>query len=374
MPRSPQPGPSSSLIGRSSGRISRKLGTSHELSSSSSSSAHSGRTDRKSGSYGYEPYSRRSLYHYHRDYYPSRRIFHWVSWPDCCRPICYTWGPRYTFGFFWPYYHRKFVFVTLGGYWPAYTYRRYYWYGCHPYRWYGDYPPGYVIAGDTYNYYYYDEAPQGEALNEAHREFEQAPPAEPSDESQADRYFEQAVKDFEAGDYAAAAAKFRNAQDSAPDDIVLPFARVQALFANGEYKAAAQGLREALTKTSPEEEGVFFPRGLYPDENTLQQHIEQLGRAAQLDPADSDLKLLLGYQLLGTGKFNEASRYLQGARLDDRNAQAATVLTNLLEKLNKADGAGPRVPGNAEAPSKPERAKVDITALAMAADNWLAHQ
>ncbi len=359
--------------------------------SPSSPTARSGRVDRKSGSYNHDPYSRRSLYHYHRDHYRSSRIFHWVSWPNCCRPICYTWGPRYTFGFFWPYYHRKFVFVSLGGYWPGYTHRRYYWYGCHPYRWYGDYPPGYVIAGDTYNYYYYNDAPQGQALNEAHRKFEEAPPAEPSDESQADRYFEQAVKAFEAGDYSAAAAKFRNAQDRAPDDIVLPFARVQSLFAGGEYNVAAAGLREALMKASPEKEGVFFPRGLYPDENILQQHIERLTRAAQLDPSDSDLKLLLGYQLLGTGKLNDAGGYLQGARRDDKNSHAATVLINLLDKLkegdsenvdqnkqpqpnSKADSPAQREAGNTRTPSKPNRANVDIGALAMAADNWLAHE
>jgi thioredoxin-like negative regulator of GroEL len=245
-----------------------------------------------------------------------------------------------------------------------------------------------VIAGDTYNYYYYNDAPQGEALNEAHQKFEQAPPAEPSQESQTDRYFEQAVKAFEAGDYAAAAAKFRDARDREPGDIVLPFAYVQALFAGGEYKAAAGALREALMKASPEEEGVFFPRGLYAQDAILQQHIEQLTRAAQLDPSNTDLKLLLGYQLLGTGKLNEASEHLQIARTNDRNSHSATVLMGLLEKLNKPDGKnavpdkqhipspkasnpGQIEDGNAKAPPKRNNEDVDIRTLAMAADNWL---
>ncbi len=348
-----------------------------------------GRINRQAGSYNHYPYSRRSLYHYHRDHYPSSRIFYWVSWPNCSRPIYYTWGHHHTFGYFWPYYHRRFVFVSLGGYWPGYTYRRYYWYGCHPYRWYGDYPPADVIAGDTYNYYYYNDAPQGEALNEARRKFEEAPPAEPSQESQTDRYFEQAVKAFEAGDYAAAAAKFRDARDREPADIVLPFAYVQALFANGEYKAAAEALREALIKASPEKEGVFFPRGLYPDENILQQHIEQLTRAAQLDPSDSDLRLLLGYQLLGTSRLDEAGGHLQSARTDEKNSHSAAVLIDLLEKLKKADSknadpdkqqlpgpkandAGPSKDANTKAPPKRNSEDVDIRALAMAADNWLA--
>ena len=351
----------------------------------------SGRIDRRSGSYDNYPHSRRSLYHYHRDHYPSSRIFYWVSWPNCCRPICYDWGPHYTFGSFWPYYHRRFVFVSLGGYWPGYTHRRYYWYGCHPYTWYGHYPPGYVIAGDTYNYYYYNDAPQGEALNEAHKKFEQTPPAEPSQESQTDRYFEQAVKAFEAADYATAAAKFRDARDREPGDIVLPFAYVQALFAGGEYEAAAAALREALMKASPEEEGVFFPRGLYPEDNILQQHIEQLTRATQLDPSDSDLRLLLGYQLLGMNRLDEATEQLRIARTDDKNSHSATVLIDLLEKLKKADSksidsnkqslpsskandAGHREDGKTKAPPKHNDEDADIRALAMAADNWLARE
>ena len=245
-----------------------------------------------------------------------------------------------------------------------------------------------MIAGDTYNYYYYNDAPQGEALNEAHKKFEEAPPAEPSQESQTDRYFEQAVKAFEAGDYAAAAAKFRDARDLEPGDIVLPFAYVQALFANGEYKAAADALREALMKASPEKEGVFFPRGLYPDDNALQKHIEQLTRAAQLAPSDSDLRLMLGYQLLGMGKLNEASGHLQSAGSDEKNSHSATVLIDLLEKLKKADSknvdpdkeqlpsskandAGHREDGKAKAPPKHNDEDVDIRTLAMAADNWL---
>jgi len=351
----------------------------------------SGRISRKAGSYSHYPDSRRSLYHYHRDYYPSSRVFYWVSWPDCCRPICYPWARRYTFGSFWPYYHRRFVFISLGGYWPGYTHRRYYWYGCHPYRWYGHYPPGYVIAGDTYNYYYYNDPPRGEALEEAHREYEEASPAEPAVESQTDRYFEQAVKAFEAGDYAAAAQKFHEAQKLAPNDIVLPFARVQALFAAGEYREAAVVLREALLTASPDKEGVFYPRGLYSDENVLSQQIEQLSQAAQLNPANSDLELLLGYQLLGTGKFDEAARHLQNARSGSSNNQAATTLTKLLEKLRKpaggdsdvrqqhiespkVDEAGQTEDGKAQTPPKHSRQDVDISVLAMAADNWLARE
>jgi hypothetical protein len=51
------------------------------------------------------------------------------------------------------------------------TYRRYYWYGWHPFCWHGCYPPEYVVASN--NYYYYNTVPQGEELNKAHKKLEE---------------------------------------------------------------------------------------------------------------------------------------------------------------------------------------------------------
>lgn len=194
------------------------------------------------------------------------------------------------------------------------------------------------MAGDTYNYYYYnDDAPRQEAVSEAQKKLEEKPIEKPQEATKADRYFEEAVKAFEAGDYDNSAARFNDAMELAPDDIVLPFAYVQALFAGGEYKKAVGVLRQALIKASPEKEGVFYPRGLYSEDSVLQQQVGQLAEVVELNAFDADLKLLLGYQLLGIGKFDEAVEHLQSARLDCNNSQAATVLMNLLEKLRKAD-------------------------------------
>jgi len=301
-------------------------------------SVESTRIGRKANDRYAYPTNQRSYYYYDRDYYSSHRIFYWISWPNCCRPICYDWDCDFTFGFFWPYYHRRFVFVSLGGYWPCYTYRRYYWYGCHPYSWHGYDPPEYVVAGDTYNYYYYgSSAPRQDAVEPAKEKFDKEPLAEPAEETTADRDFEKAVKSFEAADYAGAAKEFHEAMQLSPDDIVLPFARVQALFANSQYDSAAQALRDALAKASPEKEGVFYPRGLYTDETVLHKQIDQLERAARLSPGEPDLELLLGYQLLGMGNLDEASVHLQKAELNSNNSQAATVLMKLLGKLQEAN-------------------------------------
>jgi len=375
---------STSGIRNSSGRPSRR---SDSPISKPGPTTDSGRISRTTGDYEY-PSTRRSYYHYHHDYYPSHRIFYWISWPDCCHPICYDWGPPFTFSYFWPYYHRRFVFISLGGYWPCYTYRRYYWYGWHPYCWHGYYPPEYVIAGNTYNYYYYNTGPRNEELNEANKKLEEKAPVKPADENQADRDFEAGVKAFDAGDYATATAKFHDAMQLSPEDIVMPFAHVQALFASGQYQNAADALREALLKSSPEQEGVFYPRGLYSDESVLTGQIEQLSEAVEKDHFNAKMRLLLGYQLLGIGKLDEAAGHLENARLNSETNKAATLLIDVLEK--NREGRNSKANPIQEQPEKPAtptptepkdetaaktmRQDIDLPALAAAADKWLGEQ
>ncbi|MBN2592268.1 MAG: tetratricopeptide repeat protein, partial [Sedimentisphaerales bacterium] len=235
------------------------------------------------------------------------------------------------------------------------------------------------------NYYYYSTAPQGEELNKAQKKLEENAPAKPADETQADRDFEAAVKAFDAGDYTTATAKFQNAMQSAPEDIVVPFAYVQALFADGQYQKAAEALREAMLKSSPQHEGVFYPRGLYTDESLLEKQIKQLSEVVDKNPADARKRLLLGYQLLGTGKLDEAAKHLENARLNSHTNLAATLLIDVLEKnrkgLNKNTDSNQEQTEKLAEPdpsdskdkttTKAARKEIDLPALAMAADKWL---
>jgi len=123
----------------------------------------------------------------------------------------------------------------------------------------------------------------------------------------------------------------------APDDIILPFAYVQALFAVKSYPEAAEALREALEKISPETEGVFYPRGLYSDEEVLFEQIDKLSETAKLYAFDADLQLLLGYQLLGVGDNDEAEQQLLKASQDMTNAPSAMILLELLAKIRQQE-------------------------------------
>jgi len=251
------------------------------------------------------------------------------------------------------------MFISLGGYWPlGYRYTRYYWYGCHPYSWYGYYPIAREVRGTNYNYYtynYYNEGdggyqPAQTVVNSEIFENLAEQTAEPQEATLADVYFEEAVKAFEVAQYNTAALKFARAVELAPEDMILPFAYAQALLASQQYSKAAEVLRGALAKVSPEKEGVFFPRGLYPDEESLLKQIDRLAERAAQFSFDADLQLLLGYQLLGIGQHDSAVEPLMNAGRDLENAKAAAVLMELLEKI-KTTNAKPETPAPAEIPA-----------------------
>jgi len=309
---------------------------------------------------------RRGREHIHARHRPGRayrrrlhRIFHRVVRPKYRQIIYYSCGPRFKFRYVHPYYHRKYVFVSLGGFWPVeYRYVRYYWYGCHPYYWYGRFPAAYEVQADTYNYYTYNyynndnatalESSQAtgsirpvdhNTFADVREKLARQSAEQPNKETLADNYFEDAVKAFEEGDYGTAVDKFDEAIKLEPDDTVLPFAYVQALFADEEYSKAAEVLREAIRKLPPDQEGVFFPRGLYHDDDILFEQIDRLAEKADLYRLDGDLQLLLGYQLLGAEKLDQAIQPLQRAALEPANKDTAALLLDLLKKIKTDNSA-----------------------------------
>jgi tetratricopeptide (TPR) repeat protein len=248
------------------------------------------------------------------------------------RRIHYRHNRRHRFVGHYPFYHRKYIFFSLGGYWPVdYLYRRYYWYGYHPYYWYGRSPRLYMAGsgGDYYTYERYgvydDFSDVGAGLYDAGSEL-------PDDVTLADIYFQDGVNAFERGQYALAAEKFGLCLEIEPDDIILPFVYAQALFADGQYLPAVDVIRKALVNLPADQPTVFYPRGLYADETTLESQIERLRLTLSQRPDDYDLSLLSGYHLLGVDRASEARTYLARAALDRHNEHAAGVLIDLLDE------------------------------------------
>jgi hypothetical protein len=339
---------------------------------------------------------RHSDRHMHMYYDSYHHLHHRVIWPSYYYPVCYPYGSYFSFHYVWPYYHRQYVWVSLGGWWPYdYSYMRYYWYGYHPYTWYGYYPVPYEVGGDsdTYNYYTYNYyTSDGSVVAQSEQPVDQSTwsdvqqklaqqQTQPAPQTLADTRFEEGVKSFGAGNFEAAAEKFAEAMSLSPDDMILPYAYAQALFADGHYSKAADVLRAALQKVTPDKEGVFYPRGLYANDDVLYAQIEKLVDKADLNDNDTDLQLLLGYNLLGVGETGYAREPLERASQDPKNGESAKILLNVLEKMEAKAGAAlksnaaPAAPGadvQGPAQAEPEAVPETPAAEALPLSNRLA--
>jgi len=278
------------------------------------------------------------------------------SFNSCARLACVPYRSCWGLTYYYPRYHRRYVFVSIGGWWPCeYRYIRYYWYGCHPYYWYG---PTVITSApvieqniyNTYNYYGKADAdssqktsapwkyPFGDSNYDVSGYIEKiSAPDAPQFQTAADLCFDRAVNLFLAGKYADAAAQFREAVRLSPDDIILPFTYSQALFADGDYAHAAAVLRSAVAAIPDDQLTIYYPRGLYEKEETLLAQIEVLEKAAQEEPFAADFHLLLGYQYISIEKYDKAADHLKEAVKDPANQPAAQKLLDLLTQLQQPE-------------------------------------
>lgn len=296
-----------------------------------------------------------------------RELFHPIVSPRDRFDVDFHHGHEVFHRHFFPFYHRRDVFVSFFGFWPDYDCLRYYWYGYQPFYWYGyepylwygggyPYPVTYDTGGTTNNYYTYNYG-NTEPVTQTPPaiEDESYPPPNPPQEQQidkgpapatsTDRLFNDAVNAFGTGDYKQAADKLAAAMQQSPNDIVMPFAYVQALFAQCKYSEAAAAFRSAMEKasmTQKHQAQVFFPHGLYMNDDVLNQQIKALQDVVRDNPQNTDFQLMLGYQLLGAGRASEAIAPLKTATQDKANTGACNVLLGLAQKTNAEtpDGIG----------------------------------
>lgn len=280
------------------------------------------------------------------------RLCHRMIWPRYSFNISYQWGRSTSYRRVYPYYHRRYAFVSLNGCWPSgYNYVRYHWYPSHSYDWYGYHPIARQL-GNTYNYYTYNYYNDGatvtgyssddgtvnhETFADIREKLAAEDSTEPEPEKLADTIFAEAVTNFENAEYAIAAEKFATTMELAPEDNIVPFAFIQALFADDKYLDSAVVLRAVLEHTSPEKDGIFYPRGLYLEEETLLAQIDKLASQARHFDFTPDKHLLLGYQLLGIGEMDKAIEHLTKAAQNPENSKAVTVLLELTDQI-KANG------------------------------------
>ncbi len=139
---------------------------------------------------------------------------------------------------------------------------------------------------------------------------------------------------FVLGDYERAVVRAQEALKQMPDNTELRFICAQTLFADGRYQNAAITVRSTLERMAQTgQQDVFYPMSLYPDQTILNQQIDKLTAAVKVAPSNSRLKLLLGYQLLGVGRVDEAVGYLQKASQDTINEKAALYLVKVSSRI-----------------------------------------
>lgn len=139
---------------------------------------------------------------------------------------------------------------------------------------------------------------------------------------------------FVLGDYSKAVVRAQEAVKQMPDNTILRFTCSQVLFAGEKYRNAAIAVRSTLEKMARTgQQDVFYPMNLYPDQDTLNKQIEKLVEAVKAPRASRNLHLLLGYQLLGVGRVDEALGHLQKAAQDPANEKAALYLVKVSSRI-----------------------------------------
>ncbi|OHB55701.1 MAG: hypothetical protein A2Y12_12530 [Planctomycetes bacterium GWF2_42_9] len=280
--------------------------------------------------YGYG-YGASYFWPYYSNYWSNYYGLGYSNYNDSAYGNVYSYSnaPAYDSTEYRPvHYPRRYIFVSLNGYWPGYNYYRYYDYGTYPYFWYipdnsnqsSSMNAEYSNANQAYTY---------KGSDYDYRSFGNV--TEPAKQSSADKYFDQGVKLFAAQNYSKASDYFFQAKALAPSDVILPFAYVQSLFAEGKYADAARNLRQIIEQQPTGSEWAFYPRGLYTDNEIL---MKQIAKLLEQTGTNSDLQLLAGYQLLGIHQFDSALNYLSMAQAGDTNNQtAAGKLIFILENL-----------------------------------------
>jgi hypothetical protein len=133
-------------------------------------------------------------------------------------------------------------------------------------------------------------------------------------------------------------------------------------------------LRQALKKLPPDKESVFYPRGLYANDDVLFKQVEELMNKQDESGDNPDLQLLLGYHLLGTGETGYAREAIEQASQDEKNTEAVGVLLRLLEKVEKEAGPADKAGSGAQAApgAKTQESAATVMVPATAASSPIA--
>ncbi len=234
--------------------------------------------------------------------------------------------------FYYPFYG-SYYYYPYGYYYDPYG--RYY------FDFYYDYPRHYYDGPGYESKYYQKDRPaydnKGARIDTYDDVREKIERQRAAEEAKVHEQLERIGEPFRAGDYFEALKRATDAVNADPDNAILGFAYTQSLFANRNYDRAADALRQALRNVDMKTQGVLFGADFYPDSEVFAGKIEQLVVAAQADPGDNDMQLLLGYQLIAAKRYDAAAQALEKTRYDYVNRHAGGLLANVLSQLQRTE-------------------------------------
>ncbi len=108
--------------------------------------------------------------------------------------------------------------------------------------------------------------------------------------------------------------RYKAAAKSAPDVVEAYLRQGQAMVAVGNYPLAARAFKRALTMAPEWSDADFQLAELYGDNQLAKNaHLEALAAAAEAEPHNGDLMLLLGVQLFFDGQAQRSRKFFQSA-------------------------------------------------------------
>jgi Tfp pilus assembly protein PilF len=155
------------------------------------------------------------------------------------------------------------------------------------------------------------------------------------------RFIEFGDRYFTRQDYRQANQRYKEAAEAAPNLAEAYLRQGQAMLATGQHAIAAVSFKRAL-KMAPDWSRVRFDIAeLYADRAAARKaHLENLAQAAEQDPGNADLWLLLGIELHFSGEPDRARPFFERAAdvLAADDPELARVVAGLATGPIAADG------------------------------------
>jgi tetratricopeptide (TPR) repeat protein len=119
---------------------------------------------------------------------------------------------------------------------------------------------------------------------------------------------------FRMGRYEDAARAYRRAIEASPGTASLRFTLADALFASGDVEGAAQAVREGVALDATLVSSDVDKRTFYGKAEDFERQVASLAERVAKNPADRDALLVLGTNLLFSGRAEKAREVLERAR------------------------------------------------------------